>query len=107
LTVEGIPGCTHGQLARRDVARSQHPVEPGPNFSRHRLLLGILKMSVRVSNGEGPVSHLGAAKAERQKATQLRHRSVCLVIEEADVRRHLCPTERSFVVGVPFAWAAA
>lgn len=43
---------------------------------------------------------------ERPKSTQLRHRSVCLVIEEADVRRCLCPTERSFIVRAPFAWAA-
>ena len=36
--------------------------------------------------------------------TQLRHRSVCLVIEEADVRRHLCPTERSSWRLIPFVW---
>ena len=41
---------------------------------------------------------------ERPESTQLRHRSVCLVIEEADVRRHLCPTERSSWRLIPFVW---
>jgi hypothetical protein len=42
------------------------------NVCRHGLLLGIKKMSVLVADGEGPVFHLGAAKADRQKSTHSR-----------------------------------
>ena len=45
-----------------------------------------------------PTPAVHAQAAEWPLPTQFRHRSVCLVIEEAGVRHQLCPTERSFIV---------
>ena len=35
-----------------------------------------------------------------QPSTQLRHRSVCLVIEEADVRRHQAAAATAFTINI-------
>ena len=50
----------------------------------------------KADNRIPPISAVHRDLGQWLLPTQLRHRSVCLVIEEADVRRHLCPTERSF-----------